>query len=106
MRLDYYQQATHFMCVTSYPAGLYVYYISRSFKPVSHTSPCAYIYVLCHKELIVQASRRQVNEKFYKLERVYRDCIKIMKSTWKVHNPRVIILLMCVITSLDKVRRE
>ena len=30
----------------------------------------------------------------------------IMKSTWKVHNPRVIILLMCVITSLDKVRRE
>ena len=35
----------------------------------------------------------------------YQNEIK-MKSTWKVHNPRVIILLMCVITSLDKVRRE
>ena len=31
-------------------------HVCHSFKPVAHTSPCAYIYVLCHKESLVQVS--------------------------------------------------
>ena len=30
--------------------------VCHSFKAVAHTSPCAYIYVLCHKESLVQVS--------------------------------------------------
>ena len=30
--------------------------------------------------------RRQVNEKFYKLERVYRDCIKMTRDKTRIYS--------------------
>ena len=43
-----------------------------------------------HKNLLLRSliknERRQVNEKFYKLERVYRDCIKITRDKTRIYS--------------------
>ena len=41
---------------------------------------------LCTTLFIVQYIIIQVNEKFYKLERVYRDCIKMTRDKTRIYS--------------------
>ena len=62
-------------------------HVCHSFQPVAHRSPCAYIYVLCHKESLVQASLCFQTYNYYRCKEHKKLLLRSIALTFLLMSP-------------------